>query len=43
MAAGGGGIPHLALLQGPGDLVYVPETWGHAVLNLADAIAVAIE
>jgi hypothetical protein len=38
-----GCVPHLRFLQGPGDLVWVPEHWGHAVLNLADAVAVAVE
>ena len=42
-AAPAAGIPHLVLLQGPGDLVLVPEHWGHAVLNLADTVAVAYE
>jgi hypothetical protein len=31
------------VLQLPGDIVYVPAQWGHAVLNLADTIAVAFE
>lgn len=37
------GIPLLRYVQVPGDLVVVPESWGHAVLNLADAVAVALE
>lgn len=37
------GTPHYLFLQGPGDVVYVPQHWGHAVLNLADSVAVAIE
>ena len=34
---------HYLLLQGPGDVVFVPPMWGHAVLNLADSAAIAIE
>jgi hypothetical protein len=30
-------------LQLAGDMVYVPDNWGHAVLNLADTVAVALE
>ena len=30
-------------IQRPGDVVYVPENWGHAVINLADSVAVAYE
>jgi hypothetical protein len=30
-------------VQNPGDLVFVPEFWGHAVLNLADSLAFARE
>ena len=30
-------------VQRPGDIVYIPENWGHAVVNLADSIAVAYE
>jgi hypothetical protein len=36
-------VPHLLFLQEPGDLVYVPSHWGHAVLNLADTVALAYE
>lgn len=32
-----------AALQQPGDVLVVPEHWGHAVLNLADSFAIAIE
>ena len=39
----GGGSGHLLFLQGPGDVVYVPPHWGHAVINLADSAAVALE
>jgi len=35
--------PHYAFLQEPGDVVVVPEHWGHAVLNLADTLAAAME
>ena len=31
------------VVQHPGDLVYVPEFWGHAVLNLGDVVSVAFE
>ena len=30
-------------VQGPGDLMFVPDMWGHAVLNEEDSIAVAYE
>ncbi len=30
-------------VQGPGDVMYVPENWGHAVVNLADSVAIAFE
>ena len=30
-------------LQRPGELLYVPESWGHATLSLADSVAVAVE
>lgn len=36
-------FPHYLALQGPGDLVYVPHHYGHAVLNLADTFAFAYE
>ena len=47
-AARGGALsppppPHLRFLQEPGDIVFVPRAWGHAVLNLADSLAFAIE
>ena len=29
--------------QEPGDIIYVPAGWGHAVLNLEDTVAVATE
>jgi hypothetical protein len=35
--------PPLQFLQEAGDLVVLPEHWGHAVINLADSIAVALE
>ena len=35
--------PHLRFLQEPGDIVFVPDSWGHSVLNLADSFAIAIE
>jgi hypothetical protein len=40
---GGKGGWHFIFTQAPGDLVYVPPYWGHAVLNLADSYAVALE
>jgi hypothetical protein len=40
-AGGGDGVAFV--LQHPGDLVFVPEFWGHAVLNLGDVISVAFE
>ena len=30
-------------LQGPHDLMFIPDGWGHAVLNLADSVAIALE
>jgi oxalate decarboxylase/phosphoglucose isomerase-like protein (cupin superfamily) len=30
-------------MQLPGDVVYVPDEWGHAVVNVADTVAVAYE
>ena len=33
----------LMCLQLPGDTIYVPENWGHAVVNVEDSIAVASE
>lgn len=30
-------------VQGPGDLIYVPSLWAHAVVNLADSFALAYE
>ena len=35
--------PAVECVQRPGDVLYVPENWGHAVLNLQDSIAVAYE
>ena len=32
-----------AVVQYAGDVVYVPARWGHAVLNLADCVGIAIE
>ena len=34
---------YLECVQMPGDAVYVPQNWGHAVLNEAPSIAVAYE
>lgn len=41
-AMSGRGAP-LEVIQGPGDIIYVPENYGHAVINLDDTLAVAIE
>ena len=35
--------PHYIFVQEPGDVVFVPRHFGHAVLNLADSIAIARE
>ena len=35
--------PVFECVQHPGDIMYVPEQWGHAVLNLEDSLAVATE
>jgi oxalate decarboxylase/phosphoglucose isomerase-like protein (cupin superfamily) len=40
-AGAGAPRPRMTLLQGPGDWVFVPAGWGHAVLNLADSAAIA--
>jgi hypothetical protein len=41
---GGEGLaPHYLFIQAAGDTVYVPKHWGHATLNLADAVGVALE
>jgi hypothetical protein len=34
---------HYRFVQEPGDIVFVPDQWGHAVLNLADSVAMAFE
>ncbi|CAE8701872.1 unnamed protein product [Polarella glacialis] len=33
----------LECVLGPGDLIYVPEEWRHAVMNLADTVAVSTQ
>jgi hypothetical protein len=38
-----GETPTIAFLQEPGDLVFVPAHFGHAILNLADSLALAVE
>ena len=35
--------PLFQCVQGPGDIIYVPEAYGHAVLNVEDSVAVASE
>jgi hypothetical protein len=37
------GLQPIEVMQEGGDVVFVPEGWGHAVLNLEDTLAVAIE
>lgn len=33
----------LECIQEPGDLVYIPASWAHGVLNLAESVGFAIE
>merc|ERR1719291_1300672 len=33
----------LECVQGPGDVLYIPEGWYHAVLNLADSVALSAQ
>ena len=44
---GGGGEEAAAewvdVVQRPGDVLWVPELWGHATLSLAESVAVAVE
>ena len=44
---GGGGEQEAAewvdVVQRPGDVLWVPELWGHATLSLAESVAVAVE
>merc|ERR1712153_267595 len=35
--------PLFQCVQEPGDVIYVPEVYGHAVLNVEDSVAVATE
>lgn len=35
--------PMFECVQGPGDIIYIPEGYGHAVLNLEETVAVASE
>ena len=35
--------PRFVVIQGPGDIVYIPSHWGHGVINLADSLALAFE
>ena len=35
--------PPIEVIQNPGDVVYVPRDYGHAVINLEDSVAVAFE
>ena len=41
--AGRGSPEMIECVQGPGELMFVPDMWGHAVLNEEDSIAVAFE
>lgn len=34
---------HYECIQEPGDIMYVPDSFGHAVINLEDSVAVAME
>lgn len=36
-------LPYAVVLQRPGEVVYVPDEWGHLVLNVADSVAFAAE
>lgn len=38
-----GNAAPLECIIGPGDALYVPENWYHAVVNLADSVAVSIQ
>ena len=37
------GFQHLECVQQAGDVMIVPELWGHGVVNLQDTLAVATE
>lgn len=37
------GVHSLSCIQTAGDVLIVPESWGHGVLNIQDAVAVATE
>lgn len=37
------GYPVFECVQQQGDILVVPESWGHAVVNLQDSVAVASE
>ena len=34
--------PHIKCVQNPGDIIYVPDMWGHAVLSTNDETAIGI-
>ena len=40
---GGAVLEEFEAIQLPGDLVFVPEHYGHATLNLADVVSTAVE
>ena len=35
-------FPSLECMQEPGDLIYVPEAWYHAVVNIGEVLSIAI-
>lgn len=37
------GIPPLTCVQTAGDVLIIPESWGHGVLNLQESVAMATE
>lgn len=37
------GIPPLTCVQTAGDVIIIPENWGHGVLNIQESIAIASE
>ena len=33
----------MSCIQVPGDIIYVPSNWGHAVINKEDSVGIALE